>query len=95
MKKWVLSFMMVLFATSAFAVELQYVMVPYRVGAGDEYVEPCAAPNPGPVPANGYCEGGRECPIGYEPAVKTCWRDGWFRECGMVCKNSHMYDGGH
>jgi hypothetical protein len=92
MKKFLASALMVMFATSALAAETAYVLQPLRVGAGQEYVDPC--PTDGPVPANGLCGDGRVCPMGYEPVTKMCW-DGGFRECGITCKNMHLWDGGN
>lgn len=89
MKKILASTLLVLFATSAFAAETAYVLQPLAFGQNSEYVEPCH--QDAPVPANGLCGDGRECPFGYEPARKYCW-DGGLKDCGMTCKNTHMYD---
>lgn len=96
MKKLLASALVLMFATSALAAETAYVMQPLRYGTG-EYVEPCT-PDNGPTPANGGCGGGNVCPVGYEPTRKMCWgggdNGGWFHDCGLTCKNMHLWDGG-
>ena len=89
MKKILVSTLLALFATSALAAETAYVLQPLSFDPHSEYTEPCQ--NEAPVPANGLCGDGRECPFGFEPVRKYCW-DGGFKDCGMICKNSHMFD---
>ena len=94
MKKIAASMLMLMLASSAFAAEKVFVAEPLRTSSyGGEYTEPCNT-NPGtPVPANGYCSEGMICPVGYDPVAKMCWDNGWFRKCGITCKNNNIYKG--
>jgi hypothetical protein len=91
MKKLIVSFLMLTFSVGALA-ETAYVTHLVNIGTyGAEYVAPCPQ-TPAPVPANGYCYEGRECPAGYDAVPTTCWGS----DCGdrgFVCKNNHMWDG--
>lgn len=88
MKKLFLSLLVVACAGSAFATETAYVLQPLINGRGN--VEPCPSAPESPVPANGYCYPGRECPYGYESIAKYCFRGG-FHRCGIACIPDHTY----
>jgi hypothetical protein len=90
MKKIIVSTLMLVFATSAFASESAYVLEPLMIGRG-EYAEPCPQNPDAPTPANGYCYPGRECPVGYDAVPKFCWNGGLHR-CGIACSSNGMYD---
>lgn len=89
MKSVIASLLMLMFASGAVAAEQAYVLTPITVSSyGDQFVEPCPQTPDIPVPANGYCFEGRECPGGYDATPKMCWDGGSLHKCGVVCENS-------
>jgi len=90
MKKIFIAGFFLLMTGSAFAAESggAFVLEPLRYG--DQYTDPCPQAPGAPVPANGYCGEGMQCPGGYEPQVKYCFGGG-LHECGITCKT--IYNG--
>jgi hypothetical protein len=90
MKKFAASLLLMMTASSAFAVT-EYVAVPLSAANHGQYADPCPTAPDVPVPANGLCSEGMVCPGGYEAQPKMCWDGGGFSQCGVVCKT--IYNG--
>lgn len=90
MKKIVLTAAVMMFAGSAFATTTFNVTQVLRINNGP-IVEPCPTSPDAPVPANGYCYDGRECPVGYDRIGNY---DG-SGSVGFVCQENGMYTGGN
>lgn len=86
MKTLILSTLMMIYASGAFAAGNDYMQMNYGYYTQRPYVEPCE--KSGPVPANGgTCTEGSICPTGYEPKARYCWNGG-LEECGIICRST-------
>ena len=94
MKTIIASLLLVMAAASAYATTDNASVGPdLKVSYGPDYVEACPmTPPETPAPSSGGCVEGNICPVGYEPVKKWCW-EGWSSyDCGIQCKNSHLWD---